>query len=269
MVAENVHRVLTQPHQVEQYYRDSHKHVKAKNNNSGWLFGEVLGECVGLVSLQVWRNQRKLLDKPFSRLEAMLYTQSMLSQARIFINGLEIGEQRTIDPAVDLQFYPFMVVANMLFGQLDKLQMDALLELAPMREELFKEVIRGGINRLAIAQYVPWSGVPLLLNFQKHWQVFVEKAYHKASIESPGAPIVSLWQAMLDGNISKREVSLAISLPLGIRAVAVDDFAGKAHQRTHLTGGQESQMKHAATNDSSAENLIVVLTASSIGLSDT
>lgn len=210
-LADDCRRVLTKPHQVEQYYRDSHKHIKAKNNNSGWLFGEVLGDCVGLVSLQAWRNQRKFVEKPFSRPEAMLYTRSVLPQAKAFIDELRIGEQRAINPAADLQFYPFLVVANMLFGDLDRVQKDILLDLAPMREELFKEVIRGGINRLSFAQYVPWSGVPLLRRFQKRWQAFVEDAYHKALAESPKAPIVTLWQAMLDGHISKREVSLAES----------------------------------------------------------
>lgn len=198
--------MLTQPNQVDQFYRDSHKHVKAKNNNSGWLFGEVLGQCVGLLSLQPWRNLRKYVEEPFSRPSALKYAKDITLQAQEFLRNLGIGSSKGINPAVDLQFFPFLVVANILFGRLSAEQREKLLELAPLREELFKEVIKGGVNRLWIAQYTPGSGVGLLRRFQEIWETFVAEAYQRALVHAPNAPIVVLWQGMLEGAISKQEV---------------------------------------------------------------
>jgi cytochrome P450 len=197
---------LTQPHQIEEFFRDSHKHVKAKNNNSGWLFGEVLGDCVGLLSLHEWRDLRKYVEVPFSRPSSQRYSIDIQRQAVEFLKALNIGDEGCIDPARDLQFYPFLVVANILFGTLSAQQRKDLLELAPLREELFKEVIRGGINRLQISKYIPWSGHGLLLKFQKKWLAFVESAYRKALAEAPTAPIVTLWQGVEAGGVSERQV---------------------------------------------------------------
>lgn len=138
----------------------------------------------------------------------MTYAPSILGQAHEYLNGLAIGERRTIDPATELQYYPFLVVADILFGRLSPDQRQQLLGLGPLREELFREVIRGGVNRWSIAQYLPWSGVSTLSSFQQKWHAFVSNAYRKALEESPEAPVVTLWQAMHEGKISEREVGL-------------------------------------------------------------
>lgn len=199
---------MTLPHQVEQYFRDSHKHVKAKNNNSGWLFGEVLGDCVGLLSLQEWRDLRKFVESPFSRPSALLYASDICQQAAEFVKDLDVTNEADIDPARDLQYFPFMVVAKILFGPLTQQQRDELLNLAPLREELFREVIRGGINRLWISQYVPWSGRRVLKEFRTQWTAFVTRAYKRALVEAPDSPIITLWRGVESGEVSERQVGL-------------------------------------------------------------
>jgi hypothetical protein len=99
-------------------------------------------------------------------------------------------------------------MAEIIFGPLSTSQRKVLVSLAPLREELFKEVIRGGVNRLSIAPYLPWSGVGLLKIFQKQWQSFVEDAYLLAIQDkrAPFLPVVSLWEAWKAGKITEREV---------------------------------------------------------------
>ncbi|KAK4868491.1 hypothetical protein LT330_007213 [Penicillium expansum] len=198
------------------FYRTSHRHAKASNNNSGWLFGEVLGVCVGLLSGSDWRRVRQHLEEPFSRPSATRYTARFVAQAREYIqNDLKAGSvclskvpgAISFEPARALQLFPFFTMAEVLFGPLSPSQRKVLVGLAPLREELFKEVIRGGVNRLSIAPYLPWSGVRLLKTFQKQWQSFVEDAYTHA-LQDKGAlcsPVISLWEAWKAGKITERE----------------------------------------------------------------
>jgi hypothetical protein len=52
------------------------------------------------------------------------------------------GESITIDPAVDLKYCPFLMVAGIFFGPLAPQQRDRLYNIGPAREELFKEAFQ-------------------------------------------------------------------------------------------------------------------------------
>nr|ABV48727.1 cytochrome P450 monooxigenase [Penicillium lilacinoechinulatum] len=208
--------VLTTPAHAAQFYRTSHRHTKASNNNSGWLFGEVLGVCVGLLSGSDWRRVRQYVEEPFSRPSAGRYTERFIDQARAYIQNdlqvaadclTEVSGGISFEPARALQFFPFFTMAEILFGPLSSSQREVLVGLAPLREGLFKEVIRGGVNRLSIAPYLPWSGVRLLNTFQKQWRIFVEDAYAAAlqAEKTPLPPVVGLWDAWKAGTITERE----------------------------------------------------------------
>src|SRR3569833_4735959 len=53
-------RVLTKSEHIQDVFRDSDKHLKAKNNDSGYFLGELLGRCVGLVSQNEWKQLRSV-----------------------------------------------------------------------------------------------------------------------------------------------------------------------------------------------------------------
>ncbi|EDP49542.1 hypothetical protein KXV97_003798 [Aspergillus fumigatus] len=208
--------VLTTPTHAVQFFRNSHRHTKAVNNDSGWLFGEVLGVCVGLLSGTDWKRVRQQVEDGFSRPTAARYTGDLVFLAREYLQNtlLASSEQSLenkgiihVEPAKTLQFYPFLSVAQILFGRLSPMQRTQLTTLAPLREELFKEVIRGGINRLSIAPWFKSRGVRLLNEFQTQWEQFVEDAYHAAvkRNQSPRPLVIGLWEAYQAGTISKRE----------------------------------------------------------------
>ncbi|KAL4863831.1 hypothetical protein BDV12DRAFT_201697 [Aspergillus spectabilis] len=208
--------VITTPAHAKQFFRASHHHIKAANNNSGWLFGEVLGVCVGLLSGSDWKRVRFHVEGHFSHPAATGYTADFIALARgylrtTFLAGAEQGLKNKpgiiIEPAKALQFYPFFGVAQTLFGPLSPEQKDQLVSLAPLREELFKEVIRGGVNRLSIAPYLRSRGARLLDQFQSQWERFVVDAYKTAvSRTQPPAPLViPLWNSYKSGDITKRE----------------------------------------------------------------
>ncbi|KAI9875214.1 MAG: hypothetical protein M1830_008757, partial [Pleopsidium flavum] len=132
---------------------------------------------------------------------------AIIRQSREFIDDLPLRapnfrQNHTITPADDLKLFPFFVVANIFFGNLSCEQKDSLCELAPLREELFKEVIKGGINRTALSKYLPTPGNRLLSAFQKRWRNFTQNAYEEAKRKGADVPIVSLWE---EESITKRE----------------------------------------------------------------
>lgn len=250
--------VLSKPEQAQRFYRDSHLHIKAKDNNSGWLFGELLGQCVGLVSLDRWRTLREQVDPPFSRPAAIGHTAMLARQARDFVAERFLSSSSSsssspllpadgrirLRPAADLKLCPFFMVADIFFGPLDAAQRAALAELAPLREDLFKDAFRGGVSRFAFGKYLPGSGSRVrarLREFQDGWHAFVREAYGKA-VAAQGQqkgelqeeekkkgelpPVVQLWEAVERGDIPMVEFmqtldeSLYANLDVTTHAVA-------------------------------------------------
>ncbi|CAI7602438.1 unnamed protein product [Penicillium glandicola] len=198
--------VLTEPHQIKQYYRHSHKHIKSVDNNAGWLFHEILGSCVGVVSLGQWVNLRKAVDQPFTRTAAATYTGDFILQVRQYIDNLGDSSRLVFDPVGDMKDCAFLVVAQLFFGSLCPSQRHALLQLGVLREDLFKHTFKGGLNRFSWLRYFPGSAQGQLATFQRRWELFVLEAYQQAAKKPhPQAPIVELWEKVQDGEITKPE----------------------------------------------------------------
>ncbi|KAF2092842.1 cytochrome P450, partial [Rhizodiscina lignyota] len=209
--------VMTKPDQVRAFYKDSHKHIKAADNNAGWLFAELLGSCVGVVSQKRWRRVRTHFDGHFTRTAALDKVRLFTSDAREFVRILNEGEEeRIINPTNDLKYCPFFMVAGIFFGGLTAGQRKKLSTLGPQREELFRETFMGGINRFALTKYLPGSALSRLRSFQRDWEAFVKGAYEQARSNGNGA-IVSLWEAML---LQTLDESLFANLDVTAHAVS-------------------------------------------------
>lgn len=182
-------------------------HVKATDNNSGWLFAELLGSCVGVVSQQRWKRVRKPFDHSFSRPAALTRPKSFIHEARDFFQVLNPDkQQQIINTSNDLKYCPFFMVASIFFGIHTTTQRNDLRALGPPREDLFRLTFMGGMNRYSITKYLPGSALPLLYKFQGQWETFVKNAYQR-SIQTGDGTIVSLWEAMENDDMSKKEVS--------------------------------------------------------------
>jgi hypothetical protein len=48
--------VLTRRKDIKKVFKDSNTHLKAVNNDAGWLMSQSLGQCLGLVSGVEWRG---------------------------------------------------------------------------------------------------------------------------------------------------------------------------------------------------------------------
>ena len=114
-------RVLTDPEDVKTVFKDSDLHCKAINNDAGWLMGELLGSCLGLISGAQWRQVRAATHEAFtyhgvaaslSRITTITQEHLMdLSLHGRLANGI-------IDPVKDLRMLSFWIVAEELYGDL-------------------------------------------------------------------------------------------------------------------------------------------------------
>ncbi|KAL7905943.1 cytochrome P450 [Trichoderma velutinum] len=198
--------VITKPEHVQIFYKDSHTHIKAYDNNSGWLFGELLGSCVGVVSQKRWVRVRAPFEYHFTRPASLQKSLLFLNEARVFLQSMNKDNNSTIiNVTDDLKYCPFFMVASIFFGPLSTAQRHEIYNIGPLREALFRDAFSGGVNRYSFAKHLPGSAMPKLREFQQRWEEFVERSHGEATVRSGGA-IVSLLEAVERGKMSKEEL---------------------------------------------------------------
>jgi hypothetical protein len=182
---------------------------------------QLLGQCVGLISGDIWRATRARMDVPFRHGAAVEYLPRILEQTETYIREWERTAERSegdgagagagagallLDPVADLKMYPFLLTARLIYGDLQEKQVARLRELAPEREHLFTYVIAGGIARYAWSKYLPTKANELLAKFLTDWLRFNAEAYERAKELQSGAPIVDMWEAAEAGVLEKKHV---------------------------------------------------------------
>ena len=198
-------RVLTRPEQLQAVFKDSDKHSKAVNNNSGYLMSKVLGKCVGLISKEEWKTVRISVERPFLRKSAVEYVPLVKKHVVKHFDELRrVGSlsEGLLNPTENLKLLPFWVVAEIFYGELSPEMVSELKGLAPLREDLFKEVIRGGLSRFSISQYFPTKPNKSLASFQARWKLFNDRAYHRAVSSNLAVPIVHLFELVKRGTMT-------------------------------------------------------------------
>ncbi|KAI0114676.1 putative cytochrome P450 monooxygenase [Hypoxylon sp. NC0597] len=202
--------VLTRPEHLRNVFKDSDKHFKAVNNNSGYFMSQLLGKCVGLISGEEWKSVRTCVEHPFLRKSAAEYVPLVKKHIKMHFDELwqyrSLSEE-LLDPAEDLKLLPFWIVAEVFYGQLTPAMMAELREMAPEREALFKEVIKGGISRFSFSRYLPTKANQSLANFLTRWRVFNNKAYELALASGiTTAPIVQMYELVRKGTMTSDQL---------------------------------------------------------------
>jgi cytochrome P450 len=198
--------ILTKAEDIKQMFRDSNMHLKAKNNDAGWLMGELLGKCLGLVSGQQWQSIRSATSPSLAKgeiVEHILHIQRLTEE---YFEGLHRHgtlDKGVINPVADLQMLPFWIVADHLYGALDLRLRTELKSLIPIREALFVRVFQGGATRFWCSKFLPTKTNRDLSTFKERWHSFNNTAVQKArSSPPPQAPVVVMYEAMEEGFIS-------------------------------------------------------------------
>lgn len=202
-------RVISRPEHIELIFKDSDKHTKASNADSGYFMSWILGQCLGLMSGQPWRALKAAVS-PALRHKASLNT---LPASRRQISEHFRGLERTgnlsrsmIHPVQDLKMIPFFNVAWTIYGDLTPSMIRELTRLAPLREQLFKHVVFGGWTRFSMSRFLPLKANQELRNFKAAWRKFNALAYEYSKEKHTDTLVYSLYSAVEGGQYTMEQI---------------------------------------------------------------
>jgi len=167
--------------------------------------GELLGSCLGLVSGEEWQNLRSATAASFTKSEVVgRIAQIERLTTEHFANLHCRGRlnNNIINPVEDLRMLPFWVVASHIYGPLDlhlRMELEALI---PLRESLFSRVIQGGVTRFSWSRLLPTKTNSDLKEFRRRWRKWNDAVASKAQGSRPEAPIVGMFLAVREGQVS-------------------------------------------------------------------
>ncbi|KAI0886479.1 putative cytochrome P450 monooxygenase [Annulohypoxylon maeteangense] len=202
--------VVKDPEDIQIIFKDSDKHTKAVNNDAGWLMGELLGKCLGLISGAAYQRVKTAISPPFTHKSSLKYIKDISEVTAKHINKLSTeGKLRNgfINPVTCLAPIPFWAVANIIYGA--ELSSDLKLELESLirlRESLWGHMIQGGATRFGWSRYLPTKTTRDLRDFKKRWAAFNDQAHRVACQTESQAPIRHLYAEVRNGNIEKEQL---------------------------------------------------------------
>jgi cytochrome P450 len=196
--------VLTNSEDVRRVFYDSDQHIKATNNNSGWLMGQLLGNCVGLINGLAWQHVRELTAVPFSHKHVVSSLSLVDQMTRKHLAQLQVDgrlKQGRLDPIEDLRFLPFWVVAQILYGELSAELTMELQVIIVIREAIWGRMLQGGATRYAWSRYLPTRINRDLSVFKEKWASFNSKVYLNCQSMDKTPPVVGMYSAVEKGTI--------------------------------------------------------------------
>ncbi|KAF4628637.1 hypothetical protein G7Y89_g9513 [Cudoniella acicularis] len=205
--------VLTRPHQVQAVFKDSNLHLKGENFNQGWLCGQILGNCLGILNLENWTRVRSICVDIFQHNKAPTHIpfiqQRIDKQFQILQSTKQIQNKKmTLQPSEDLKLLSFQIFCDIIYHDLTSTMETELLSLLKLRESIWVEVTKGGICRFSFSQILPTPTNRLLRTFKSKWEDFNDRAYKRAKNIGlgPETPIILLYTALDEGRMKKIEV---------------------------------------------------------------
>lgn len=240
--------VLTQSKDVKSVFKDSDLHTKAVNNDAGWLMGQLLGKCMGLVTGSEWRKSRASVGEHFTFKSTSQFIPRIVEITEAYFSDLHDGgrlsSQGLLTPSKDLRLLPFWIVAEYIYGPLTPHARDQLESLIPLRESLFRTVIQGGVTRFKWSSWLPSPTNRCLQEFKAKWRKLNDDIYGESkrsdrstvlghmyeSIHESGTSLENVLQTvdeMLFGNI---DVTVGALSWIPILLAAAPTFTAELHE---------------------------------------
>lgn len=239
--------------------------------NSGWLCGEILGSCLGLLNQSDWEATRTPLISTFHRNKSSSYIPLIQERVRRHFRKLEAENHQNekamiVTPCKDLKLLPLWVLCDIIYGDLTEKMEQQLEEIVPLRESPWRQVISGKISRFTFSQYLPTSTNRDLRLFKEKWNRFNDDAYQRAKVKYPKHPIVSFYEAVEQKTMTKKvllhtlDEALFANLDVTIGNFSWNPIFMAAHQE--IQSDVRSEIK-AAKKSSTDDSLISYLSSTS------
>ncbi|KAE8359924.1 cytochrome P450 [Aspergillus caelatus] len=206
----DVEKVLTRPDQLHGIFKDSDKHTKATNSDSGYFMSRILGQCLGLMAGQRWKLLKGIAAPPFMHPTAVRSIGRIQEHVQAHFHDLEINgnlSEGRVHPVQDLKMLPFFIVAEANYGSLTPGMKSELDALAPARENLMKFVLFGGLARFNFSRFFPTKANRQLQQFRSQWRAFNRAAYERAREKHPSAMVVQMYDAVHKGMLTEEQVA--------------------------------------------------------------
>jgi gliotoxin/aspirochlorine/mycotoxins biosynthesis cytochrome P450 monooxygenase len=210
--------VITTPEDVKNFYSDSQNHRKAHAINAGWLFQQLLGDCLGLINGPRWAQLRNVLEHTgFDRQAAQSRLTNAATLAREHVEKWSSTSgssgRISIDASAATAPFPLFYTAQCIYGELSKSQEAGIWALNQRRAALMRFVVRGGIYRSPLSCLLDRAMHRELLAFQQDWHQFNIRAYNMCcqSEKEPRAMIRNLWEYGLQSLVARTKVCVVLS----------------------------------------------------------
>ncbi|KAK7710019.1 hypothetical protein SLS57_008517 [Botryosphaeria dothidea] len=212
--------VLTDAKDVQALYSHAAGHTKDHTANVGWLFGQLLGQCVGVVNGNRWTTLRKMLDPLFSHKQSLQYLDAFNTSAEAYAKAVDqyalekSGDRFVVNASHALMRFPYYEVAKLFYGHLNQHEIDRLWDLGQLFTETLSHGIDGGINRSPLTKWLNMPSWQRAKSYIQQWEAFTTEAVQRRVDAGIDCPLVQLWQSAEAGEIDKQEVlhTLAESL---------------------------------------------------------
>ncbi|KAJ5797251.1 uncharacterized protein N7518_005791 [Penicillium psychrosexuale] len=206
--------VITRPDDVKIFHSDSPSHLKSKSSNGGWLFHELLGDCMGLINGDRWEQVRAQFKHHFIHRSVSSISSHIELAATRYLQSLERqdAESFEVHAASDFSRFPFMTTAEYLYGPLTENEKEELWNLGQQSLALMGNVLSGGVYRFGLCQWMRPHSFRRLRSFQTQWQNFNQRLVNSRTLSNNHQlPIVEAWMAMEKGCISMNEILQTLS----------------------------------------------------------
>ncbi|OAA63434.1 dimethylallyl transferase [Niveomyces insectorum RCEF 264] len=192
--------VLTKPEDVKAFYSDSSLHVKSASSNGGWLFHQLLGDCMGLINGDRWKRIRVRFSTYFVHRAITEISPRLETAAGQYVDQLGADGAGSIEiHAGNTARFPFMTTAEYVYGPLSESEKASLWSLGQRSLGLMGSVLSGGVYRFKIYEWLRPQTHQCLTQFERDWTLFNERIYQSRKANYPQEkqpPIVHAWDSV-------------------------------------------------------------------------
>ncbi len=176
---------------------------------------QLLGQCVGLISRDMWKDVRSATEGPFSTTASSSNISLITSRTRSHFCDLEAQpngrlSRDLLDPVQDLKMLPFWIIADIIYGGLCETEQKELKSLIPLREGLWQRMIAGGATRFGWRKFLPGKANAELLEWKKRWARFNDEAANgslaQARFGRSASPINNMYKAVRQRTITHEQL---------------------------------------------------------------
>ncbi|KAJ5665118.1 uncharacterized protein N7477_007566 [Penicillium maclennaniae] len=188
--------------------------MKAKSSNGGWLFHELLGNCMGLINGDRWKKIRAQFNHLFIHHAVASISNHVELAASRYLQTIEAKGDESVEvhAANDFSRFPFMTTAEYLYGPLTDDEKEELWSLGQQSLGLMGNVLSGGLYRFSLCQWAKPKSSQQLQSFQTRWRIFNEKMAESRGVSDHEPPaIVEAWKGVEIGDVSAEEVLQTLS----------------------------------------------------------